>query len=130
MKDEGNNLSTMVTILCSIIICQPLKLNHVYEGTCFGHVMSKVCQYATYNDKVFKGLLQVNMKIAQTTLQKIITWIKKFDKNRQEWGKACIECGLSPRKIKILIKTRFASKIIMFEKTMEFKQAIITCYGR
>jgi hypothetical protein len=33
-------------------------------------------------------------------------------------------------KIKTLIKTRFASNIIMFEKTLEFKQVIITCYGR
>ncbi len=62
VKDEGNNLSTMAATLCSIIICQPLKLNQVYESTCFGHVMSKVCQYATYNDKVLKGLMQVNLK--------------------------------------------------------------------
>jgi len=31
MKDEGSNLSTMATTLHSIIICQPLKPNHVYE---------------------------------------------------------------------------------------------------
>jgi hypothetical protein len=94
MKDEGNNLSTMAATLCSIIICQPLKLNQVYERTCFGHVMFKVCQYATYNDKVFKGLMQVNVKDAQTILQKTITRTKKFGKSRQEWEKACIECGL------------------------------------
>jgi hypothetical protein len=73
MKDEGSNLSTMATTLCFIIICQPLKFNHVYEGTYFGHVMSKVCQYAINNDKVSKGLMQVNVKDAQATLQKTIT---------------------------------------------------------
>jgi hypothetical protein len=31
-------------------------------------------------------------------------------------------------KLKTPIKTKFASKVIMFEKTLEFKQAIITCY--
>ncbi len=37
VKDERNNLNTMATTLCFIIICQPLKFNHVYEGTYFGH---------------------------------------------------------------------------------------------
>ncbi len=39
--------------------------------------------------------MQVNVKDAQTTLQKTITWTKKFSRSRQEWKKACIECGLS-----------------------------------
>jgi hypothetical protein len=46
MKDEGSNLNSMETTLHFIIICQPLKLNHVYESTCFGDVMFKACQYA------------------------------------------------------------------------------------
>ncbi len=41
VKNEGTNLIFMATTLCSIIDCHPLKLQHVYEGTCFGHVMSK-----------------------------------------------------------------------------------------
>ncbi len=127
MKDESNNLSTMATTLLSIIICQPLKLNQVYEGTCFGHVMSKVCQY---DNKVYKGLMQVDVKDAQAILQKTITRTKKSSKGRQEWEKVCIECGLLFRKLKTLVKTRFSFKVIMFEKTLEFKQAIITCYER
>jgi len=55
---------------------------------------------------------------------------KQYGKGRQEWEKACIECGLSPQKLKTPIKTRFASKVIMFEETLEFKQAIITCYKK
>jgi hypothetical protein len=54
----------------------------------------------------------------------------KFGKCRQEWEKACIECGLLLQKLKTPIKTRFASKVIVFEETLEFKEAIITCYKR
>jgi hypothetical protein len=41
-----------------------------------------------------------------------------------------IECGMPPQKLKTLAKTKFASKVIMCEETLEFKQAIITCYGK
>jgi len=68
VKYEGSNLNTMATALCFIIICQPLKFNHVYEGTYFGHVMSKACQYVINDDKVSKSLMQVNVKDAQADL--------------------------------------------------------------
>jgi hypothetical protein len=54
----------MVAILQSIVDYEPLKLFMVYEGTCFGHVMFKMCQYATNDDKVFIGLKNVNVKDA------------------------------------------------------------------
>jgi hypothetical protein len=57
LKDEGINLTTMAFASHSNIDCQPLKLFKVYEDTCFRHVMSKTCQYATNDDKVFKGLM-------------------------------------------------------------------------
>jgi len=28
------------------------------------------------------------------------------------------------------VKTRFASKVIMFEETLQFKNAVIFCYGK
>jgi len=62
--------------------------------------------------------------------KKLLHRLKKYGKGKQEWEKACIECGLSPQKLKTPIKTRFASKVIVFEETLEFKQAIITCYKR
>jgi hypothetical protein len=43
VKDEGSNLTIMATILQSIVDCEPLKLLRVYDGTCFGHLMSKAC---------------------------------------------------------------------------------------
>jgi hypothetical protein len=41
-----------------------------------------------------------------------------------------IECGMPPQKLKTLAKTKISSKAIMCEETLEFKRAIITCYGR
>jgi hypothetical protein len=37
---------------------------------------------------------------------------------------------LRSQKLKTPIKTRFASKVIMFEKTLEFKTIILLCYGK
>ncbi len=42
----------MAMTLQFIVDCEPLKMLRVYIGTCFGHVMSKACQYATNDDKV------------------------------------------------------------------------------
>jgi hypothetical protein len=41
----------MEVALHSIIDCEPLKILRVYEGTCFGHVMSKAYQYITNDGK-------------------------------------------------------------------------------
>jgi hypothetical protein len=70
----------------------------------------------------------MNVKKIQIVLQKTITWTKKYEKGKQEWEKPCIELGCI--KLKTLIKTKFVSKVIIFEKTLEFKHAIITCYGK
>jgi len=43
VKDEGNNLVSMATTLCSFVDCELLNLPKVYEGTSFGHVLSKAC---------------------------------------------------------------------------------------
>jgi hypothetical protein len=37
---------------------------------------------------------------------------------------------MSLQKLKIFIKIRFAYEVIMFEKTLEFNQAIVTYYGK
>jgi hypothetical protein len=54
---------------------------------------------------------------------------KKMGKEIYEWEKACVERGLWPWKFKTLVQTRFASKVIMFEDTFEFKENIILYYG-
>ncbi len=62
VKDEGNNLISMAITSRSIVDYCPLKLQWVYEGMCFGHIMSKACQYATNDEKVTAGLKQINVK--------------------------------------------------------------------
>ncbi len=51
-KSEGNNLGIMGTQ--SIIDYELFKFLQVYDGTCFGHVMLKTCQYVM-NDIKFCG---------------------------------------------------------------------------
>lgn len=60
VKDESKNLIFMVVALHFIFYCHPLKLQWIYEAIYFGHVMSKVCQYATNDDKVVVGLVSAN----------------------------------------------------------------------
>jgi len=49
----------MAIILHSIIDYEPLKVNKVYEGTCFEHVMSKACLYVINYNKKFVELRNV-----------------------------------------------------------------------
>ncbi len=123
VKNEGSNLMLMATTLCSIVDSRTLKLQWVYEGTCFGHIMFKAYQYATNDEKVTTSLKQVNVKVAQGNLPKTITWTKKSRKRRHAWERACVERGLQSQNIKTLKKTRFGSKVIMFEEVLEFKEA-------
>jgi len=48
------------------------------------------------------------------------TWTKKSGKGRQEWAKACKDSKRCIRKLKIHVKTQFASKVILFKETLEF----------
>lgn len=61
-------MTTLVVVLYSIIDYEPLKLLRVYKGTCFGHIMSKACQYATNDDKVLARLKSVNVNYAHASL--------------------------------------------------------------
>jgi hypothetical protein len=82
VKDEGSNLMSMAISLHSIVDCCPLKLQRVYKGTCFGHIMFKASHYVTNDEKVIIGLKQVSVKVAQGNLQKTIKWTKKLGKGR------------------------------------------------
>jgi hypothetical protein len=70
------------------------------------------------------------IKDALSSLQKIITWILKSGKGKHEWDRACKDASFCPQKLKTPMKTRFASKIILFKETLEFKDAINLCYSR
>jgi hypothetical protein len=68
VNNEDINLSIMVATMHSIINYEPLKILNVYEGTCFGHVMSKACQYMTNDNKVLVGLRNVSVQESQSGL--------------------------------------------------------------
>jgi hypothetical protein len=55
-KDEWSNLITLIYTLKSNVKCEVLGLDESFQGTCFGHVFLKACQYATINEKVCKNL--------------------------------------------------------------------------
>ncbi len=58
----------MAITLHFIIDCELLLMSRVYEGTCFGHVMFKVCLYTTNLNKVSVGLTLVSVTNAYVGL--------------------------------------------------------------
>jgi hypothetical protein len=62
VKDEGNNLSTMTTVLTSIVSCKVLGLTTPFLGSYWGHAMLKCYKYATDNIKVYIGLISISIK--------------------------------------------------------------------
>jgi hypothetical protein len=115
VQDEGKNLNTLATELMTLVNCEVMGLASPYSGTCFGHILSKVSQHATNDEKVCKGMKKVSVKKAQGTLQKTIMWTKKSGKGRQEWVKACVEVGLPIQRLRTPVKTHFASRIVLFQ---------------
>jgi hypothetical protein len=70
MKDEGSNLNTLTSALKFIIKCETLSLEDSFQGTSYGHVFSKVCQYAKIDETIYKNLKYVSIKSTQANLQK------------------------------------------------------------
>ncbi len=82
MKNEGSNLNAMSFVFKFVVNCETLCLQESFNGTCFGHVFFKACQYATIYEKVCKNIRYVFIKATQANLQKCITWPKTFGKGR------------------------------------------------
>jgi len=64
VKDEGENLNSMTTILKFVVNCEGLGLEESFNGTCFGHAFSKTCQYVIAENRVCKNLKYVSIKFA------------------------------------------------------------------
>ncbi len=47
VKDEGFNFNAMTTALKLDMSCEYLSLEERFQGTYFGHVFSKACQYGS-----------------------------------------------------------------------------------
>ncbi len=41
VKDEENNLSTMINVLTYVVPCEMLGLSTLFSGSCWGQAMSK-----------------------------------------------------------------------------------------
>jgi hypothetical protein len=80
MKDESTNLFIMTNVFKQIVSFEKLVILASFEGVCFGHALSKACQYVTSNEKVSLGLQLVNIKFAQSSIQTCITWPKRIKK--------------------------------------------------
>ncbi len=106
------------------------KISTFNKGSHFSHVFNKTCQYASNGINVCVGIWNVNLTTTQYALQKKIIHIKQFDKGCNEWQKACFNHGLSHFKLKTPTKTKFVNKVIMFQKTLEYRGAINLCYGK
>jgi hypothetical protein len=52
VKDEGINLNTLTFALYFVVSCFSLQLACPFVGSCFGHAMLKVAQYATNDSKM------------------------------------------------------------------------------
>jgi hypothetical protein len=78
VKDESFNLNAMTFALKYVVSCETLGLQESFNGTYFGMLLSKACQYVTTNEKVCINLRYVSIKANQADLQKCMTWLKKF----------------------------------------------------
>lgn len=113
VKDERTNLNTLTTALKLVVKCKPLELDKPH-GNCFRHVMSKAWQYGIKDIVLCTRMTCVSLKNAQATLQIIMTWTKKFGKGIIDWHKTCVEVRFLAKKLKTLVKTQFASKVVLF----------------
>jgi hypothetical protein len=52
-----------------------LGLLELFDGSCFGHALSKVCISLSY----------ASIKVAQGAIQKCVTWPKKLGNDMQAW---------------------------------------------
>jgi hypothetical protein len=68
----------MINALKFVISCECLGLETSFQGSYFGHVFSKACQYDSADEKICKNLKYVFVKSTQIDLQKCITWPKNL----------------------------------------------------
>jgi hypothetical protein len=68
VKTEGSNLTIMTIASISIVSYKVLGLTTPFTRSCWGHAMSKCCQYAIDDTKVCVGLTIISIKEYQSIL--------------------------------------------------------------
>jgi hypothetical protein len=56
VKNKSTNLFTMTNVFKQIVSYERLGILAPFEGVCFGHALSKACQYATFDENVNSSL--------------------------------------------------------------------------
>jgi len=62
VKDEGENLNAMTIVLIFVVNCEVLGMEESFQGTCFGHALSKACQYGIVEEFFSKNLKHISIK--------------------------------------------------------------------
>jgi hypothetical protein len=62
VKNEGSIFNAMTIALKTIVNYESFGLEESFQGTCFGHVFSKACQYDIVEEKVCRDLKYVFIK--------------------------------------------------------------------
>jgi hypothetical protein len=62
VKDERYSLNTLTFALTYVVSCFALQLTCPFVGSCFGHAMLMVTQYAIDDTKVCASLSKVSLK--------------------------------------------------------------------
>jgi hypothetical protein len=75
VKNEGNHFHHSLTSLMSHGI---LGLSTLFVGSCWGHAMSKCCQYATNDSKICVGLTSIS-------IYKNICFVKNHHFDKEKW---------------------------------------------
>ncbi len=68
VKNESSNFNAMTSTLKFVVNYETWGLHESFNGTCLWHDFSKACQYATINEKVYRNLKNVFIKIAEVDL--------------------------------------------------------------
>ncbi len=61
VKDEGFNFNVMIAKFKYVVSCESFGLEESLQGTSFGHVFSKACQYGIVKERLYKKLKYVSI---------------------------------------------------------------------
>ncbi len=125
---------TIIIALAFVVFYEVLGLVEPFTRNCWGHAMSKCCQYATYDNKVFVGLMLIPIKECQFILLKTTTWTQKSGKGWQEWKKSCLDIGICPHKLETIINKQLTLELnnqiayyYAWQQSMAFQRCVPSC---
>jgi len=88
VKDEGVNLNVMTSAPRFIMSCDVLRLEEIFNGSCFREYFSKACQYGTIEEKVYKdmGFVQLSDTPPSSLMDSIASPKVKTMEGKGVWG--------------------------------------------